>query len=96
MQKCVVLLKTEPIASVYELNLNKSKAEKTIPFGDIKNGFDPMLRSLVFLPLASQNLELMFDILHRLEGKNPLVGLHQSKMYDVLVSNSVNNCNCSK
>ena len=84
LQKCVVLLKTEPIASVYELNLNKSKAEKTIPFGDIKNGFDPMLRSLVFLPLASQNLELMFDILHRLEGKNPLVGLHQSKMYDVL------------
>ena len=84
LQKCVVLLKTEPIAAVYELNLNKSKAEKTIPFGDIKNGFDPMLRSLVFLPLASQNLELMFDILHRLEGKNPLVGLHQSKMYDVL------------
>ncbi len=84
VQKCVVLLKTEPIAEVYELNLNKSKGEKTIPFGDIKNGFDPMLRSLVFLPLASQNLELMFDILHRLEGKNPLVGFHQSKMYDVL------------
>ena len=66
LQKCVVLLKTEPIAAVYELNLNKSKAEKTIPFGDIKNGFDPMLRSLVFLPLANQNLELMFDILHPL------------------------------
>ncbi|MEC9297503.1 MAG: hypothetical protein VYD28_07455, partial [SAR324 cluster bacterium] len=84
VSKCVDLLKTEPIATAYELNLNKSKAEKTIPFGDIKNGFDPMLRSLVFLPLANQNLELMFDILHRLEGKNPLVGLHQSKMYDVL------------
>lgn len=84
VQKCVVLLKTEPISTVYELNLNKSKAEKTIPFGDLKNGFDPMLRSLVFLPLASQNLELMFEILHRLESKNPLVGFHQAKMFDVL------------
>ena len=84
VQKCVHLLKTEPLTSNYELNLNKSKVEKTLPFGDLKNGFDPMLRSMVFLPLATQNMELMFDILHRLEGKNPLVGIHQSKMFDVL------------
>ncbi len=84
VQKCVVLLKTDPIETVYELNLNKSKAEKTIPFGDLKNGFDPMLRSLVFLPLAINNLELMFDIMHRLENKNPLVGYHQAKMFEVL------------
>ena len=84
ISKCVDLLKTEPIATAYELNLNKSKAEKTIPFGDLKNGFDPMLRRLVFLPLAGDNLKLIFDILHRLEGKNPLVGYHEAKMFDVL------------
>jgi len=84
ISKCVDLLKTEPIATTYELNLNKSKAEKTIPFGDLKNGFDPMLRHLVFLPLAGDNLKLIFDILHRLEGKNPLVGYHEAKMFDVL------------
>ena len=84
IQKCVELLKTEPISTVYELNLNKSKTEKIIPFGDLKNGFDPMLRSLVFLPLAQENMELMFEILHRLESKNPLVGYHQAKMHDVL------------
>jgi len=27
---------------------------------------------------------LIFDILHRLEGKNPLVGYHEAKMFDVL------------
>jgi hypothetical protein len=84
ISKCVDLLKTEPIATAYELNLNKTKAEKTIPFGDLKNGFDPMLRRLVFLPLAGDNLKLIFDILHRLEGKNPLVGYHEAKMFDVL------------
>ena len=84
ISKCVDLLKTEPIATAYELNLNKSKAEKTIPFGDLKNGFDPMLRRMVFLPLACDNLKLIFDILHRLEGKNPLVGYHEAKMFDVL------------
>ena len=84
ISKCVDLLKTEPIATAYELNLNKSKAEKTIPFGDLKNGFDPMLSHLVFLPLAGDNLKLFFDILHRLEGKNPLVGYHEAKMFDVL------------
>ncbi|HIA57482.1 MAG TPA: hypothetical protein EYN97_08755 [Candidatus Lambdaproteobacteria bacterium] len=84
IQKCVELLKTEPISTVYELNLNKSKTENIIPFGDLKNGFDPMLRRLVFLPLAQENMELMFEILHRLESKNPLVGYHQAKMHDVL------------
>ncbi len=43
-----------------------------------------MLRRLVFLPLAQENMELMFEILHRLESKNPLVGYHQAKMHDVL------------
>ena len=84
IQKCVELLKTEPISTVYELNLNKLKTEKIIPFCDLKNGFDPMLRRLVFLPLAQENMELMFEILHRLESKNPLVGYHQAKMHDVL------------
>jgi len=84
ISKCVDLLKTEPIATAYELNLNKSKAEKLIPFGDLKNGFDPKLRRLVFLPLAGDNLKLIFDILYRLEGKNPLVGYHEAKMFDVL------------
>jgi len=85
ISKCVDLLKTEPIATAYELNLNKSRAGKSIPFGDLKNGFDPMLRRLVFLPLARDNLKLIFDILHHLEGKNPLVGCyHEAKMFDVL------------
>ncbi len=84
ISKCVDLLKTEPIPTDYELNLNKSRAGKTIPFGDLKNGFDTMLRHLVFLPLAGDNLKLIFDILHRLEGKNPLVGYHEAKMFDVL------------
>ena len=39
ISKCVDLLKTEPIATAYELNLNKSKAEKLIPFGDLKKRF---------------------------------------------------------
>ena len=65
-------------------SVNKSKTEKIIPFGDLKNGFDPVLRRLVFLPLAQENMELMFEILHRLESKNPLVGYHQAKMHDVL------------
>jgi len=78
------LLKTEPTPTDYELNLNKSKAGKSIPFGDLKNGFDTTLRRLVFLPLAGDNLKLIFDILHRLEGKNPLVDYHETKMFDVL------------
>jgi hypothetical protein len=84
VQKCILLLKSEPIAIVYELNLNKFKAEKMIPFGDLKNGLDAMLSHLVLLPLATQNLELMFEILHPLESKNPLVGFHRAKMFDVL------------
>ncbi|MBT5834580.1 MAG: hypothetical protein HOH83_07255 [Deltaproteobacteria bacterium] len=84
ISKCVDLLKTEPIATDYKLNLNKLKAGGMIPFGDLKNGFDPMLRRMVFLPLAGDNMKLIFDILHRLEGKNPLVGYHEAKMFDVL------------
>ena len=84
ISKCVDFLKTEPIPTDYELNLNKSRAGKTIPFCDLKNGFETMLRRLVFLPLAGDNLKLIFDILHRLEGKNPLVGYHEAKMFDVL------------
>ena len=64
ISKCVDLHKTEPIPTDYELYLNKSRAGISIPFGDLKNGFDTMLRSLV-LPLAGDNLELIFDILHR-------------------------------
>ena len=78
------MLKTEPIPTDYELNLNKSRAGKSIPFGDLKNGFDTMLRRLVFLPLADENLKYIFEILHRLEGKNPLVGYHEAIMFDVL------------
>ena len=37
--KCVDLLKTEPIPTDYELNLNKSRAGKSIPFGDLKKRF---------------------------------------------------------
>ena len=84
VQKCAVLLKKEPIETDYELNLKKWKADEKIPFGDLKNGFDPMLHRLVFLPLAIQNMELIFEILYRLETKNPVVGFHQSKMFDVL------------
>ena len=84
VQKCAVLLKKEPIETDYELNLKKWKADEKIPFGDLKNGFDPMLHRLVFLPLAIKNLEKIFEILYRLENKNPVVGFHQSKMYDVL------------
>jgi len=84
VQKCVLLLKYKPIEMVYELNLSKFKGATIIPFGDLKNGFNAMLTHLVLLPLATQNLELMFDILHRLESKNPLVGYHHSKMFDVL------------
>ena len=29
-------------------------------------------------------MKLFFDILHRLEGKNPLIGYHEAKMFDVL------------
>ena len=43
-----------------------------------------MLRRLVFLPLAGDNLKLFFYILHRLEGKNSLVGYHEAKLFDVL------------
>ncbi len=63
VQKCAVLLKKEPIETDYELNLKKWKADEKIPFGDLKNGFDPMLHRLVFLPLAIQNMELIFEIL---------------------------------
>ena len=48
ISKCVDLLKTEPIPTDYELNLNKSRAGKTITFCDLKNGFDTMPRRLVF------------------------------------------------
>ena len=84
IKKCILLLKSKPIEIVYELNLSRFKAEKVIPFGDLKNGFDAMLSHLVLLPLGTQNLELMFEILHRLESKNPLVGYHHAKMFDVL------------
>ena len=49
ISKCVDLLKTEPIPTDYELNFNKSRAGKTIPFGDLKIDFDTMLRRLMFL-----------------------------------------------
>jgi hypothetical protein len=84
VQKCVFLLKYNPIEIDYELNLSKFKKATIIPFGDLKNGFNAMLSHLVLLPLANKNLELMFDILYRLESKNPLVGYHHSKMFDVL------------
>ena len=84
VQKCVILLKYNPIETDYELNLSQFEKATIIPFGDLKNGFNAMLSHLVLLPLATKNLELMFDILHRLESKNPLVGYHHSKMFDVL------------
>ena len=84
ISKCFDMLKTKPIPTDYELNLNKSRAGKTIPFGDLKNGFDAMLRRLVFLLLAGDNQKLIFDVLHRLEGKNSIVGYHKAKMFDVL------------
>jgi len=84
VQKCVILLKYNPIETDYELNLSKFEKATIIPFGDLKNGFNAILSHLVLLPLATKNLELMFDILHRLESKNPLVGYHHSKMFDVL------------
>ena len=43
-----------------------------------------MLNYLVLLLLATQNLELMFEILHRLENKNRLVWFGHSKMFDIL------------
>ncbi|MBC8260103.1 MAG: hypothetical protein H8E38_13895 [SAR324 cluster bacterium] len=90
INSCLKLLESEALESEYELNLIKSRTENKIPFGDLKNGFDPMLRRMVFLPLAKDNLDLMFDILHRLESKNPFVGYHQSKMYDVLAQIDLN------
>ena len=84
VQKCVLLLKSKPIEMDYELNLARFRGEKVIPFGDLKNGFDAMLSHLVLLPLGTTNIELMFEILHRLESKNPLVGYHHAKMFDVL------------
>ena len=82
IKKCLSLLQVAPIEVDYQLNLNKSKSESHIPYGDLKNGFDPMLRSLVYLPLAEKNLQWMFDILQRLEKKNPMVGFHKSKMHE--------------
>ncbi len=83
VKKCRNLLQITPIEFEYELNLNKSKKESRIPYGDIKNGFDPMLKSLVYLPLAKKKLYSIFDILHRLESKNPMVGFHKSKMFEI-------------
>ena len=82
IKKCIILLQVTPIEFDYKLNLNKSKSETHIPYGDLKNGFDPMLKSLVCLPLAENNLNLVFDILQRLEKKNPMVGFHKSKMHE--------------
>ena len=84
INKCANLLKNIPINLKYELNLNKSKAETHVPYGDLKYGFEPMLRCLVFLPLAEKNLNLMFAILQRSESTNPMVGYHKSKMYEVI------------
>jgi len=84
INKCANLLKNIPINLKYELNLNKSKAETHVPYGDLKYGFEPMLRCLVFLPLAEKNLNLMFEILQRSESKNPMVGYHKSKMHEVI------------
>ena len=44
----------------------------------------PCCAAWCFLPLAGDNLKLIFEILYRLEGKNPLVGYHEAKMFDVL------------
>jgi len=84
VKKCRNLLQTSPVKVDYELNLSKSKCEPHIPYGDLKNGFDPMIRCLVYLPLADKNLNLMFDILQRLENKNPMIGYHKSKMYEIV------------
>ena len=83
IKKCINLLKISPIEFDYELDLAKSKNESYIPYGDLKKGFDPMLRCLVYLPLADKNLNLMFDILKRLESKNLMIGYHKSKMHEI-------------
>jgi len=83
VKKCRNLLQISPISVEYELNLEKSKGGSHIPYGDLKNGFDPMLRCLVYLPLAEKNLNLMFEILIRLESRNPIIGYHKSKMYEI-------------
>jgi len=44
----------------------------------------PCYAAWCFLTLACDNLKLIFEILHLLEGKNPLVGYHKEKMFDVL------------
>ena len=84
VKKCRNLLQISPIKVRYELDLAKSKGETRIPYGDLKNGFDAMLRCLVYLPLAGKNLNLMFDILQRLENKNPMIGYHKSKMHEII------------
>jgi len=81
VKKCRNLLQVSSIEVDYELNLAESKDQ--IPYVDLKNGFDPMLRCLVYLPLAEKNLNLMFDILQRLESKNPMIGYHKSKMHEI-------------
>jgi len=83
VKKCRNLLQISSIEVDYELNLAESEDESQIPYVDLKNGFDPMLRCLVYLPLAGKNLNLMFDILQRLESKNPMIGYHKSKMHEI-------------
>ncbi len=83
IKKCRSLLQISPIEVDYELNLAKSKGESHIPYGDLKNGFDPMLRCLVYLPLAEKSLSLIFNILQRLESKNPMIGYHKSKLHEI-------------
>ncbi len=81
---CFTLLKSEPIQHKFELNLHDARGSSSIDFEEIKKGYDPMLRRLNLIPPAQQNRELMLDILHRLEKKNPLVGYHESKMHEIL------------
>ena len=48
ISKCVDLLKTEPIPTDYELNLKKSRARKTIHFGDLKTVLTPCCAAWCF------------------------------------------------
>jgi len=78
------LLKAEPLSHDYTLNLKEMRNLSKIPFGDIKFGFDPMLRASAKLPTMEMNRQLMLDILRRAEARNPLVGYHEAGMYETL------------
>ena len=85
ISNCKTVLSVKPIHKYFELNL-KSAFGKKLSLKEITEGYDPFCRSLSHLPLAQITLDKIIEILNQSFSRTPLIGLYESKKYEILSS----------